>query len=63
MRHLLRRAAFYLVALWAAVTLNFLSPRLAPGNPAKALLVRLHGHASPQAIHELEILFGVNTHD
>ena len=63
MRHLLRRSAFYLVALWAAVTLNFLIPRLAPGNPAQAMLVRLHGKASPQAIHALEILFGVNTHD
>lgn len=63
MRHLLRRASFYLVALWAAVTLNFLIPRLMPGNPAEAMLARLHGKASPQAIHALEILFGVNTHE
>ena len=63
MRHLLRRASFYLVALWAAVTLNFLIPRLMPGNPAQAMLARLHGKASPQAIHALEILFGVNTHE
>lgn len=63
MRHLLRRAAFYLVALWVAVTLNFLIPRLSPGNPAQAMLGRLRGKASPQAIHSLEILFGVNTHD
>jgi peptide/nickel transport system permease protein len=27
------------------------------------MLSRLHGKASPQAIHALEILFGVNTHD
>lgn len=62
MRHLLRRAAFYAVALWVAVTLNFVIPRLSPGNPAQAMLARLHGKASPQAIHALEILFGVNTH-
>jgi peptide/nickel transport system permease protein len=62
MRHLLRRAAFYVVALWVAVTLNFLIPRLSPGNPAQAMLARLHGKASPQALHALEILFGVNTH-
>ncbi len=63
MRHLLRRVSFYVVALWVAVTLNFLIPRLSPGNPAQAMLSRLHGKASPQAIHALEILFGVNTHE
>ena len=34
MRYLLRRAGFYLIALWAAVTFNFIIPRLMPGNPA-----------------------------
>ncbi len=60
MRHLLRRIGFYLVALWASVTLNFLIPRLAPGNPAETLLARLRGKVSPQAQHALEIAFGVN---
>ena len=62
MRYLLRRIGFYLVALWAAVTLNFLIPRLAPGNPAETLMARLRGRISPQAQHALEIAFGVN-HD
>src|SRR5215469_6632621 len=34
MRYLLRRIGFYLAALWAAVTINFLVPRLVPGDPA-----------------------------
>src|SRR6266704_6973606 len=59
MRHLLRRIGFYLVALWAAVTLNFLIPRLAPGNPAGSMMARLHGKVSPQSLHALEIAFGV----
>ncbi|HZO71342.1 MAG TPA: ABC transporter permease [Ktedonobacteraceae bacterium] len=42
MRHLLRRASFYLVALWAAVTFNFIIPRLMPGNPALAYLAKIH---------------------
>jgi peptide/nickel transport system permease protein len=63
MRHLLRRAAFYAIALWVAVTINFLIPRLSPGNPAQAMLARLHGRASPQALHAIEILLGVNTHE
>lgn len=60
MRHLLRRIGFYVVALWAAATLNFLIPRLAPGNPAETLIARLHGKISPRALHALEIAFGVN---
>lgn len=62
MRHLLRRIGFYLVALWASVTLNFLIPRLVPGNPAESLMARLHGRASPQSLRALEIAFGI-THD
>lgn len=42
MRYLLRRAGFYLVALWAAVTFNFIIPRLMPGNPALAYIAKIH---------------------
>src|SRR2546423_4929327 len=62
MRHLLRRIGFYLVALWASATLNFLIPHLSPGNPEQALMYRLKGKASPQTLHALEIALGVN-HD
>ena len=62
MRHLLRRIGFYLIALWASATLNFLIPRLSPGNPAQTLMARLRGRVSPQAQHALEIAFGIN-HD
>jgi len=33
MRYLYRRIAFYLIALWTSLTLNFFLPRLMPGNP------------------------------
>jgi peptide/nickel transport system permease protein len=62
MRYLIRRIGFYLVALWASVTLNFLIPHLSPGNPAQALMARMRGKLSPQAQHALEISLGVN-HD
>jgi len=62
MRHLIRRIGFYLVALWASVTLNFIIPHLSPGNPAQALMARMRGKLSPQAQHALEISLGVN-HD
>jgi len=42
MRWLIRRSCFYLFALWVAVTLNFLLPRLMPGDPAGGMLARLN---------------------
>lgn len=62
MRHLLRRISFYLVALWASVTINFIIPRLAPGDPAGALMARFQGRMSPQAITALQLQFGIS-HD
>jgi len=50
------------VTLWAAVTLNFLIPRLMPGNAAIAMMSRYKGRLNPQALHALEIAFGVHAH-
>jgi len=61
-RFVLRRLGFFLVTLWAALTLNFLLPRLMPGNPALAIMGQYKGHVGGQALHALEIAFGVNTH-
>ena len=62
MRFVARRLGFFLVTLWAAVTLNFLIPRLMPGNAAISMMGRYKGHVNPQALHALEVAFGVNTH-
>ena len=61
MRFILRRLGFFVVTLWAAVTLNFLIPRLMPGNAAIAMMGRYKGHVNPQALHALEVAFGVNS--
>lgn len=58
MRVLGRRLFFYLVTAWAAITLNFILPRLMPGNPAQGLIERFNGRLSPGAVHAIEILFG-----
>lgn len=65
MRRLLRRIGIYLVAIWAAVTINFFLPRLAPGNPAEVVFARLsqRGQVNPEALKALELEFGVNTTD
>jgi peptide/nickel transport system permease protein len=57
MRFVLRRLGFFAVTLWAAVSLNFLIPRLMPGNPVLALEAQ-HPHLGPQAIHALTVLLG-----
>lgn len=61
MRYLLRRAGFYLVALWAAVTVNFVLPRLMPGNPALAYLGKIHAqNPSPELYQALLNEFNVD---
>lgn len=61
MRFVLRRAGFFLLTLWAAITLNFFLPRMMPGNPAVAMMAKFHGRINGQALAALETTFGVNT--
>jgi peptide/nickel transport system permease protein len=61
MRFLLRRLLFYLAALWAAVTFNFVIPRLMPGDPAEAYIAKLQTQqVTRQQIAAIRELFGVN---
>jgi peptide/nickel transport system permease protein len=55
----LRRLGFYLLAAWVAVTVNFLLPRLMPGDPATALFARFRGRLAPEAIVALREAFGL----
>jgi peptide/nickel transport system permease protein len=62
MRFLLRRLGFYALALWGAITLNFLLPRLAPGSPIDGLLARLSPSqlaANPHMVDNLREYLGV----
>jgi peptide/nickel transport system permease protein len=61
MRYLARRAALFLVTLWAALTVNFVIPRVMPGNEAQAVLATFR-NVNPAALHALEVEFGVNVH-
>ncbi|MCY0879614.1 MAG: ABC transporter permease [Firmicutes bacterium] len=58
MRYILNKVAFFVVALWAALTINFILPRLMPGNPAMAMFAKFGGQLNPQALHALELEFG-----
>jgi peptide/nickel transport system permease protein len=61
MRFALRRLAFFVFTLWAALTLNFFLPRLMPGNPAVSMIAKFRGGVSPEALKALEAQFGVQT--
>jgi len=58
-RYLLRRLGFYLLAAWMALTINFLLPRLMPGDPASALFARFRGRLGPEAMQALRETFGL----
>ena len=62
MRYIVRRMGLFGVTLWAALTLNFLIPRLMPGNEATAVLSHMRG-VSPQALRALEVQFGVGINE
>jgi peptide/nickel transport system permease protein len=61
MRYVTRRLGFFIVTLWACLTINFVLPRLMPGNPAEAMMARYKGRINGQALKALEIAFGVNS--
>ncbi|RBM07282.1 ABC transporter permease [Streptomyces sp. PT12] len=66
MRYYARKLGFYLVALWAALTLNFLIPRMMPGNPVDTLLIKLQqrgGSVGPDVRRSYELLLGADTGD
>lgn len=60
MRYFLRRLGFYVVALWVAVTMNFLLPRLMPGDPIDAIIAHNQGRLPPTAINALRAQLGLS---
>src|SRR5438094_667508 len=58
MRYLRRRLFLFVVTLWAALTVNFVIPRVMPGNEAQAVLGTMR-NVNPGALHALELEFGV----
>jgi peptide/nickel transport system permease protein len=61
--YFLKRIAFYLFTAWAALTLNFFIPRMIPGDPVEALIVKQAGQITPAGIHSLYVLFGLDKHE
>jgi peptide/nickel transport system permease protein len=60
MRYALRRLCFYLFAALASILLNFLIPRLMPGDPASVMFGRFQGQMRPEAMAALRESFGLD---
>jgi len=46
-RYILRKVTLFIITLWAAITLNFILPRLMPGSPVDAALGKLASAGVP----------------
>jgi peptide/nickel transport system permease protein len=65
MRWFAQRLLFYVVALWVALTINFLLPRLMPGDPIAGLLAHLNPSqlaANPGLIQTYRAMLGGGHH-
>lgn len=62
MRFLIRRLGFFVLTLWAALTINFAIPHLLPGSPVTAMMARYHGRLTGKSLIAVEDALGLNTH-
>lgn len=60
MRFIVRRLAFYLLAFWVSITLNFLLPRFMPGDPVTRMFAQAANKMQPHQIEQLRQLFGLD---
>ncbi|MGQ7787093.1 ABC transporter permease [Nesterenkonia sp. K-15-9-6] len=61
MGYILRKLGFYALAFWASITLNFMLPRLMPGDPVTRMLSRSQQRLEPHQVESLQRLLGVDT--
>ncbi|MBE3559295.1 MAG: ABC transporter permease [Ktedonobacteraceae bacterium] len=62
MRYFIRRFLFFVLTLWTAVTLNFIIPRLQPGDPAEAIVRKLIGQNKPMdpaQVQAVRLMLGI----
>jgi peptide/nickel transport system permease protein len=58
MAFILRRLAFYVVAAWVALTVNFFIPRAVPGNAVQAVMAKFP-NLTPSAYQAITAMLGV----
>ncbi|MFB9378835.1 ABC transporter permease [Kineococcus gynurae] len=60
MRYYVRKTGYFLVTLWAAVTLNFVIPRFQPGDPAEVMVTQMtgRGEVDPAQVQAVRTMLG-----
>jgi len=58
MAFILRRLVFYIIAIFVAMTFNFILPRLMPGDPVAAMFAAAGGKMPPEAILAYKEMLG-----
>lgn len=58
MKYIARQVGLYLMALWVSLTLNFVLPRMMPGDPVTALFARMRGRLNPAEIEAIRLAYG-----
>ena len=62
MVYFIRKIIFFILTLWAAVTLNFIIPRMQGGDPAQAIVQRITGSTQavdPRQVEAIRLMLGV----
>lgn len=60
MSYILNRLGYYLLAFWASITLNFLLPRLMPGDPVSRMFAKGGAQLTEEQALQLKQLFGLD---
>ena len=65
MSYFVRRLVYLVGTLWVAITINFMIPRLMPGNPVEALMGRMQmrGALTKASIHAFDVMLGFHVHE
>lgn len=59
MKFILKRLGFYLIAFWAALTLDFIIPRLMPGDPATTIIGSMGDRMTVEQVESLRLALGL----
>jgi peptide/nickel transport system permease protein len=58
LKYVREKIFFFLIALFAALAINFVLPRLMPGDPAERILLRMGGDVDQEAVQAMRIALG-----
>jgi peptide/nickel transport system permease protein len=58
-KFILRRLGFYIIAFWAAITIDFILPRMLPGDPAATIIGSMGDRMTPGQVEAMRQALGL----